>query len=44
MAKWDEVGQELAKKLGSVKKESTIQKLAVAVIEPLVKLSNSQKT
>ncbi|ODH02579.1 hypothetical protein A4S05_23500 [Nostoc sp. KVJ20] len=33
MAKWDEVGEELAKKLHSVKKESTIQKLAVAVID-----------
>lgn len=33
MAKWDEVGQELVKKLGSVKKESTIQKLAVAVVD-----------
>ncbi len=35
MAKWDEVGQELVKKLGSVKKESTIQKLAVAVVEQI---------
>jgi len=35
MAKWDEVGQELVKKLGSVEEESTIQKLAVAVIDQI---------
>ena len=35
MAKWDELGQELVKKLGSVKKESTIQKLAVAVVDQI---------
>lgn len=47
MAKWDEVGQELVKKLGSVKKESTIQKLAVAVVEQIresYEKPNSRKT
>lgn len=35
MTKWDDVGQELVKNLGSVEKESAIQKLVVAVIEQI---------
>ncbi|MDZ7970398.1 MAG: hypothetical protein RM368_36635 [Nostoc sp. DedSLP03] len=47
MSNWEEIGQELVDKLRTVKKESTIQKLAVAVVDQIREhypKPNSRKT
>lgn len=47
MSKWDDIGQELVKKLQGVKDESKIQRLAIAVVDQIREFyteANSRKT